>query len=108
MNSLHIIHNHKELDKCTEVIDGVYVGGFEDAQAQVDNGQIPSSDFKLLVGYASLCSYLQNTCVKCSPGWGAYQLAQEIEDKCWFVMSTSTDIILQKANGPIFILDNAH
>ena len=53
MNSLHILHSHGELEKCTEVIDGVYVGGFEDAHAQVKSNTIPATEFKLLVGYSS-------------------------------------------------------
>lgn len=33
------------------------------------------------------------------PGWAEGQLAREIEDNCWFVLSSSKDIILQKARG---------
>lgn len=54
MNSLHILHNHGELEKSTKVIEGVYVGGFEDAKAKVESGKLPAEDFKLLVGYSSL------------------------------------------------------
>jgi len=53
MNSLHLLHSHGELKKCTKVIDGVYVGGFEDAQSKVEANLIPPGDFKLLVGFSS-------------------------------------------------------
>ena len=65
MNSLHILHSHGELDKSTKVIDGIYVGGFEDAQAKVQADQIPPEDFKLLVGYSSLTTSTRSHFLKC-------------------------------------------
>jgi len=54
MNSLHILHSHGTLKKCTKVIDGVYLGGFADAQEKVETGIIPPEDFKLIVGFSSI------------------------------------------------------
>ena len=67
MNSLHVLHSHGELDKSAKIVDGVYSGGFEDAQTKVQADQIPPEDFKLIVGYSSkLASTRSHFLKKCA------------------------------------------
>eukprot|EP00210_Caulerpa_lentillifera_P006642 g6345.t1 len=84
MSSLHILHPHGDLEKSTKVIDGVFVGGFADARLKVESGVISPSDFKLIVGISS---------------WGPYQLARELQDNVWYVVSASRSLLLQKDDG---------
>lgn len=64
LRTLHLIHNVKTLKGSIEILDGVFLGGFDHVKEAVANGECKSSDIKW---YARYC------------GWGPGQLQNEIE-----------------------------
>lgn len=94
-NLLHVLHGCPNVEGAIEIIAGVYAGGVENASELVNEGLARPDEFRLLAGYS---------------GWEPYQLAQEVEEGSWFVVSASPDIILGCIRGDYtaFSYDNAH
>lgn len=45
-NSMHMLHSHGELPNSVEVIQGLSMGGFDEAKAAIRDGRMPAQDFK--------------------------------------------------------------
>ena len=70
-NTLHYLHQRADLPDATHLGDGTYWGGdFEVLLGLVQSGEVSADDLRLYAGYS---------------GWGAGQLAGEIEQKTWIV-----------------------
>lgn len=77
-NLLHVLHGNESVEGSMEIIKGVYAGGVESAAELVLQGAVDPSEFRLLAGYS---------------GWEPYQLATEIQNGAWHVISASSDVI---------------
>ena len=45
-NSMHMLHSHGELPNSVEIIQGLSMGGFDEAKAAIRDGRMPAQDFK--------------------------------------------------------------
>jgi len=79
MEMLHVLHGVSSVEGTIPVIDGVYQGSVRNAAQMVLGGEVASSDFQLISGYS---------------GWAPYQLAAELQDESWHLISASRDVIL--------------
>lgn len=77
-NLLHVLHGNESVEGSMEIIKGVYAGGVESAAELVLQGAVDPSEFRLLAGYS---------------GWEPYQLATEIQNGAWHVISASSEVI---------------
>lgn len=87
-DALNLLHGFKDVKNSTEIMDGVYLNGFEDAQKSVMKGAKNASDFKF---YARYC------------GWKAGQLEEECKSGVWFPAACSSNLIVKDhsvAHGP--------
>ena len=75
-DSLHYLHAYAdEVDEAVAVLDGVGWGGpFDEIIEQVQQGTLDADGFRFYVGYS---------------GWGAGQLAEEIDEGGWIVLPGS-------------------
>ena len=76
MDTLHYLHAYAdEVDEAVAVLDGVGWGGpFEEIVEQVRLGRLDGDGFRFFVGYS---------------GWGAEQLATEVDEGGWIVLPGS-------------------
>jgi putative transcriptional regulator len=75
-DTLHYLHPYAdEVDEAVAVLDGVGWGGpFEEIVGRVRLGALDAAGFRFFVGYS---------------GWGAGQLAEEVEEGGWLVLPGS-------------------
>jgi putative transcriptional regulator len=78
-NLLHVLHGCSDVEDSMEIVPGIYAGGVESATELVLAGHVERDEFRLLAGYS---------------GWEPYQLAEEIRQGAWHVISASRDVIL--------------
>lgn len=78
-NLLHVLHGCADVEDSMEIVPGIYAGGVESATELVLAGHVARDEFRLLAGYS---------------GWEPYQLAEEIRQGAWHVISASRDVIL--------------
>ena len=79
-NTLHFVHRHQGLPGTTEIGDGIYWGGdFERLLFLLETKQILPGDLKFFLGYS---------------GWGAGQLAEELNTDSWIVSDRLDDELL--------------
>jgi len=76
---LHVLHGRPDVDGSMRIVDGVYAGGVESASELIRQGRATPEEFCLLAGYS---------------GWGPKQLAREVVDGSWWVVSASPALIL--------------
>jgi len=77
MDCVNFLHD-KPYTGATKVIDGVYLGGLNEALIDIMNNKAKSEEFKFFAKYC---------------GWAKGQLEQEIAAGCWFVCATDTSTI---------------
>ena len=77
-DSLHYVHRIPELEESsTEIVPGLFWGGeFEHLKGLVIAGKVKPADIRFFVGYS---------------GWGAGQLAQEMDSESWVVAKSRPD-----------------
>lgn len=51
-STLNILHSHGELEGAVEIVNGVYIGGFEAAKEAVVNGTAKAEDFRWFTRHA--------------------------------------------------------
>jgi putative transcriptional regulator len=75
-DTLHYLHAYAdEVEEAVAVLDGVGWGGpFEEIIEQVQRGALDAGGFRFYVGYS---------------GWGAGQLAEEVDEGGWIVLPGS-------------------
>ena len=70
-NTLHFLHSSSSLEGAADIVDGIFMGGnFELLLDWLETDLIKPDDVKFYLGYS---------------GWGAEQLAEEIEMNSWIV-----------------------
>lgn len=79
-DALNVLHRFKDLEKSVEIVDGVYLNGFDHAQKDVLKGAKNASDFKW---YARYC------------GWSPGQLEEECKSGVWFPAACSSNLIVK-------------
>ncbi|QJW88276.1 YqgE/AlgH family protein [Spirosoma taeanense] len=79
-NTLHFIHRRPDLiDGSIAIQDGLYWSGdFEQVKQAVNVGTLTERDIRFFVGYS---------------GWGAGQLAAELDQKSWIVSRTDAGFL---------------
>ena len=94
-NMLHVLHGRSDVEGGTKILEGVFAGGVESAAELVQQGVADAGEFRLLAGYS---------------GWEPYQLAQEVEQGSWYIVSASANIILGCILGDYskFMYQNSH
>jgi len=92
-NLLHILHGCPNVEGAMDIVHGIYAGGVESASELVNSGKADPAEFRLLAGYS---------------GWEPYQLAGEIQEGAWHVISASSDIILGCIKGDLSVFAYEH
>ncbi|KAL4855729.1 hypothetical protein ACK3TF_003809 [Chlorella vulgaris] len=92
-DTVHLLHGIPGLAATSEIIPGVYLGGFEDAKRGVAEGRFEPEQFKILTRYA---------------GWGPGQLEAECARGVWLPVSASNHAVLQSAKKSASVADMWH
>jgi len=78
-NTLHYLHRRGDLTGARRVAEGLYWSGdFEELKGWARQGRIHPDDILFFVGYS---------------GWGAGQLARELERKSWIIAPENGNLI---------------
>ncbi|CAD7701139.1 unnamed protein product [Ostreobium quekettii] len=83
-STLNILHSYGELEGAIEIVNGIYLGGFEAARRAVREGNAQGKDFTWFMHHA---------------GWGPGQLENECSSGVWFTAAAGRDLILQPRDG---------
>eukprot|EP01025_Chloroclados_australasicus_P027284 TRINITY_DN2709_c0_g1_i1.p1 TRINITY_DN2709_c0_g1~~TRINITY_DN2709_c0_g1_i1.p1 ORF type:complete len:313 (+),score=24.09 TRINITY_DN2709_c0_g1_i1:181-1119(+) len=81
---IHVLHGQQCVRGGKEILRGVYVGGMDDACQLIQAGEANKEQFRLLFGYC---------------GWDPFQLAAELHDESWYIVSASRELILRLIFG---------
>ncbi|NJN41153.1 MAG: YqgE/AlgH family protein [Flammeovirgaceae bacterium] len=81
-DTLHFLHQIKDLEKAVEVVPGIYWGGdFDQLFSLFDTGQLAIDEIRFFLGYS---------------GWSEGQLLEEIKEDSWIVSEGVThDLVFQ-------------
>ena len=79
-NLLHVVHGRGDVEGSMRLVDGVFTGGVEHAAELVRLGLARPEEFKLVSGFNE---------------WAPDQLAYEIWDEQWWVVSASKSVIME-------------
>jgi putative transcriptional regulator len=82
-DTLHVVHRcGGRVEGAVEVLENVFWGGdFNKIQDIITSEELDAEDFRLFLGYA---------------GWGAGQLADEIERGGWILVRGTTEIVFEE------------
>eukprot|EP00898_Chlorokybus_atmophyticus_P003290 jgi/Chlat1/3962/Chrsp26S04207 len=80
VTTVHVVHRVKGIKGSVEVMDGIYMGGFEAAKEAVRTGVAKASDFRWFSRYA---------------GWGPGQLESECQRGVWVVAACDKGSVLE-------------
>ncbi|GLC33339.1 hypothetical protein PLESTB_000344200 [Pleodorina starrii] len=78
---IHIMHGHR-LNKCVQVVPGVYMAGEEAATSAVEGGRLPATDFKFFSGALT---------------WGPGELGEQMDQGAWYAAACSRSLVLKPA-----------
>ncbi|DBB08311.1 TPA: hypothetical protein ACH3X3_008476 [Trebouxia sp. C0006] len=82
-DTMHFLHGYSDIQGAVEVVQGVFMGGFEEARFGIRTGSKQSDQFRWFNRYA---------------GWGPGQLEAECAAGVWFTAAASSDVILNQQN----------
>lgn len=82
-DTVHFLHGYSDIQGAVEVVQGVFMGGFEEARFGIRTGSKQSDQFRWFNRYA---------------GWGPGQLEAECAAGVWFTAAASSDVILNQQN----------
>ena len=81
LDTLHMLHRTPVAFGGTEIVDGVYWGGsYEALKECISHKSYQPVDMRLFVGYS---------------GWGAGQLAKEMDEGSWLVANVTPELIFE-------------
>lgn len=88
-SNLYYIHTHGDkISNSIKIKDDLYMGGeFDDMIALVKSGELVEKDIRFFIGYS---------------GWEEGQLAEELEEKSWFVSDLDVATIMDTSDNDLW------
>ena len=82
---IHLLHSNAKLaPDATEIVNSVFMGGFEGARTSVEAGDTSAEDYRWFV----------RDC-----GWGPGQLESEVGLNVWILAAASPSVVLKETEG---------